>query len=252
MPRVVDGLAENYLAVMSTDPQLTRTAAAADWLSFDDSLVGAQFNHGHFGLMAYHECTVVAFQQLCAVPFARHRQFAFPRAAAEHRAKKQKQTSLLRGWHAALAPTIAATYSTRTLLLEALTTLLRALSPTVRAASAHLLSTEERATLAELIDRMITFGLRVRQVVGDDGQYTHRLEPPLADLLCADDAGGAAGARRPAAGPEALPSTIRQLLATELNREVLRRQLAARGADGGAAADGTPRPREAATPAKPQ
>jgi chromosome transmission fidelity protein 18 len=251
VPRVVDGLAENYLAVMSTDPQLTRTAAAADWLSFDDSLVGAQFNHGHFGLMAYHECTVVAFQQLCAVPFARHRQFAFPRAAAEHRAKKQKQTSLLRGWHAALAPTIAATYSTRTLLLEALTTLLRALSPTVRAASAHLLSTEERATLAELIDRMITFGLRVRQVVGDDGQYTHRLEPPLADLLCADDAGGAAGARRPAAGPEALPSTIRQLLATELNREVLRRQLAARGADGGAAADGTPRPREAATPAKP-
>ena len=145
---MVDGLAENYLAVMSTDPQLTRTAAAADWLSFDDSLVGAQFNHGHFGLMAYHECTVVAFQQLCAVPFARHRQFAFPRAAAEHRAKKQKQTSLLRGWHAALAPTIAATYSTRTLLLEALTTRLRALSPTVRAASAHLLSTEERATLA--------------------------------------------------------------------------------------------------------
>lgn len=94
---------------------------------------------------------------------------------------------------------------------------------------------------------MIAFGLRYSQTAVEDGSYAYRLEPPLTDLLpsfsyaarSASDTdppfkGVAANIDKTAAvGSDAcavashreLPAAAKQLLSTELQRELMRRHL---------------------------
>ena len=70
------------------------------------------------------------------------------------------------------------------------------------------------------------------QVQADNGQYVHRLEPPLADFLpCETDEQGEI-VPSPSA-PRELPNAVKQLLSFELGREIMRRSR--RGAGGGEA-----------------
>ena len=90
----------------------------------------------------------------------------------------------------------------------------------------HLLASEERKILHELVDRMISFGLRYLQTACEAG-YAYRLDPPLVGLLpttlrhntllpCAEDVVDA----KP---PRELPAAVRHLLGVEVQREVMRR-----------------------------
>ena len=66
----------------------------------------------------------------------------------------------------------------------------------------------------------------------DNGQYVHRLEPPLADFLpCETDEQGEI-VPSPSA-PRELPNAVKQLLSFELGREIMRRSRRGAGGDAG-------------------
>ena len=87
VPKVLEGVVENYLAISYTDPSLTRTAAAAERLSCHDAMDAAIFSKGHFGLTGYAKTTVTAVHTLCSVPALRET-IAFPRTEREMRARR--------------------------------------------------------------------------------------------------------------------------------------------------------------------
>lgn len=68
VPRVIDGVAENYLRVGYGDPMLTRTVEAAEWLSFNDLITEEQFSKGHFALMPYMDFAVLAVHEQVGIP----------------------------------------------------------------------------------------------------------------------------------------------------------------------------------------
>ena len=103
--RVLDGVAENYLSVSYTDPQLSRTADAADALSMHDVMTAATYGKGHFALARYASSTVVAVHVACSVPHLRE-QLAFPTSEREARTKRQARESMLRGWHGGLSASL--------------------------------------------------------------------------------------------------------------------------------------------------
>jgi chromosome transmission fidelity protein 18 len=253
--RVMDGVAEHYLSVPFTDPQMVHAADAAEWLSHHDLLQHTQLSKGHFALMPYEDWTAVAVQHLCSVPYM-PRPFTFPRAAAEHRAKLSQRQGQLRSWQAGLLPSVFNRYTPRTLVLDALGPLTRVLSPPLRPTAAHLLTTEERRQLGDLVELLLCFGLRYVQKQADSGQYLHVLEPPLGELLCGNEVDEHGVAVASPNAPRELPNMVKQLLAFELSREVMRRArrgsgdedaAAAAGSSGGAGAGAAP----AAKPAPP-
>lgn len=238
VPRVLEGVVENYLSISYTDPSLTRTAAAAECLSCWDAMESAMFSKGHFGLGGYAKTTVTAVHTLCAVPALRE-QLAFPRTEREMRAKRTARVGLLRSWHAGLAPAVLTQYNDRTLVCDVLSPLITILTPPIKPVALHLLASDERKQLYGLVDIMISFGLRYTQSADDEGTYAYRLDPPLATLLpplpgALPAAGGDGGAAAADGGlVRELPAVVRQLLGTELQREVMRRHHTAHSGGGG-------------------
>ena len=243
---VLEGVVENYLSVPYTDPLLNRTADAAEWLADHDTRTHTIFTKGHFGLLPYAEATVLAMHTQCNVPFL-HDKLAWPRTAREARARATKQATLLKSWQAGLAPALFNCYTASSLASEVLSPLLAVLTPSVRPAAAHLLSSDERRTITDLIDHMISHGLRFRQVQNEEGVYVHRLDPPVAELLAfSNDQGGEGLARAE------LPAVVRQMISTEMTRELLRRSHGSpEKAGGGLATGGSNTPLKARPPPVP-
>ena len=267
--RVLEGAAENYLSISYTDPSLTRTFATAESLSCYDVLQNAMYTKGHFGLMGYATTTVVAVHTLCSVPALRE-QIAFPRAEREHRQARQSNLNLLRSWQAGLAPPLYQFYSSENLLVDVLSPLLTILTPPIKPVATHLLASEERKQLAELVDKMIGFGLAYKQMSQVEGGYAYKLDPPLAELLppmIVESTGEEEDAKEETKGmwqkradggwqkrdsgekptngrelPRELPAAVRQLLGTELQRELMRRhhafQMSKDTGGGGASSSG--------------
>lgn len=73
--------------------------------------------------------------------------------------------------------------SKEVLVSEWLPFLTRVLSPTFRPANKHLMSSEEKMTMARLIDVMLDQGLLYQQYKTQEGVYRYALEPPVHDLV---------------------------------------------------------------------
>ena len=148
------------------------------------------------------------------------------------------------------------------LVVDLLSPLMTILTPPIKPGATHLLASDERALLHELIDHMLSLGLRYVQRPADEGGYAHRLEPALATLLPSATAPHAtpapssalpaspatptmartAGERLSNAEEEngaappvnsglvrELPAAVKQMLSAELQREVMRRHRAQLG-----------------------
>ena len=66
------------------DPQLTKTAEAAEWLSRHDRIQQQLYSKSQFALYPYADATVLALQHHCSVPFMTEA-LRFPQAANEAR-----------------------------------------------------------------------------------------------------------------------------------------------------------------------
>jgi chromosome transmission fidelity protein 18 len=259
--RVLEGVHENYLNVSYTDPQLLRTAEAAEALSVLDLRTQAAYSKGHFALEAYASAAVVEVHMACAVPHLREK-ISFPKAGREQQKRCEQQQAIVRGWQGGMSPALHAAYPRTALIVDVLSPLLTILTPPIKPGATHLLASDERRVLGSLVDVMLAFGLSYQQRSTDEGGYAYRLEPPLAELLpsieplhepdakpaapsvSAEEGTGAvvgtgyapgastSAASRDAAGAappvnsglrRELPAAVKQLLSVELYRETLRR-----------------------------
>ena len=259
--RVLEGVHENYLNVSYTDPQLLRTAEAAEALSVLDLRTQAAYSKGHFALEAYASAAVVEVHMACAVPHLREK-ISFPKAGREQQKRCEQQQAIVRGWQGGMSPALHAAYPRTALIVDVLSPLLTILTPPIKPGATHLLASDERRVLSSLVDVMLAFGLSYQQRSTDEGGYAYRLEPPLAELLpsveplhepdakpaapsaSAEEGTGAvvgtgyapgastSAASRDAAGAappvnsglrRELPAALKQLLSVELHRETLRR-----------------------------
>ena len=253
--RVLEGVHENYLNVSYTDPQLLRTAEAAEALSVLDLRTQAAYSKGHFALEAYASAAVVEVHMACAVPHLREK-ISFPKAEREQQKRREQKQAIVRGWHGGMSPALHAAYPRTALIVDVLSPLLTILTPPIKPGATHLLASDERRVLSSLVDVMLAFGLSYQQRSTDEGGYAYRLEPPLAELLpsaeplhepdakpaapsasAEEGTGYASGASTSAASRDAagaappvnsglrreLPAAVKQLLSVELHRETLRR-----------------------------
>jgi chromosome transmission fidelity protein 18 len=249
VPRVVDGVVENYLGVSYTDPSLTRTSAAAETLSCLDVMTEAQYSKGHFALQGYAKTSVAAVHTLCAVPALRD-QLVFPRTERDARARRASRQGILRSWQAGLQPSLSHFYQPSTLLVDVLTPLLTILTPPIKPAAMQLLASEERQTLFELVNHMIAFGLRYTQMAEEGGAYVYRLDPPLTDLLPPLPSADAESESDGKSDGRELPAAVRGLLSTEVQRELMRRHHAATADGAHASSAASPSTIASSTPAK--
>merc|ERR1719482_1037983 len=90
---------------------------------------------------------------------------------------------MARSWHVGLPPSLYQFYSSETLVVDVLSPMLGIISPPIKPAAMHLLATEDRKVLHELVDTMIALGLRYTQTATDEGVYAFRLDPPIHQLL---------------------------------------------------------------------
>merc|ERR1719482_606935 len=90
---------------------------------------------------------------------------------------------MARSWHVGLPPSLYQFYSSETLVVDVLSPLLGIISPPIKPAAIHLLATEDRKALLELVDTMIALGLRYTQTATEEGGYAFRLDPPIHQLL---------------------------------------------------------------------
>ena len=253
--RVLEGVHENYLNVSYTDPQLLRTAEAAEALSVLDLRTQAAYSKGHFALEAYASAAVVEVHMACAVPHLREK-ISFPKAEREQQKRREQKQAIVRGWHGGMSPALHAAYPRTALIVDVLSPLLTILTPPIKPGATHLLASDERRVLSSLVDVMLAFGLSYQQRSTDEGGYAYRLEPPLAELLpsaeplhepdakpaapsasAEEGTGYASGVSTSAASRDAagaappvnsglrreLPAAVKQLLSVELHRETLRR-----------------------------
>ncbi|KOO35359.1 chromosome transmission fidelity [Chrysochromulina tobinii] len=180
--RVLEGVHENYLNVSYTDPQLLRTAEAAEALSVLDLRTQAAYSKGHFALEAYASAAVVEVHMACAVPHLREK-ISFPKAGREQQKRCEQQQAIVRGWQGGMSPALHAAYPRTALIVDVLSPLLTILTPPIKPGATHLLASDERRVLSSLVDVMLAFGLSYQQRSTDEGGYAYRLEPPLAELL---------------------------------------------------------------------
>lgn len=70
---------------------------------------------------------------------------------------------MLTSWHASLIPSLFNQYTKFNLLIDVISPLLHVLAPSIRPTAARLLNSEEKKAISELVDSLITFGLRFQQ-----------------------------------------------------------------------------------------
>lgn len=82
------------------------------------------------------------------------------------------------------SPVVKRSLGRRDLVLDVAAVLVRSLRPTIRPITVALLTSEERALVAGVVNTMIAYNLAFKQVrVEGTGAYDYVLDPPLQELL---------------------------------------------------------------------
>ncbi|KAF9409813.1 hypothetical protein BGZ94_001854 [Podila epigama] len=204
---LVKGCFENYLSMTFHDTAMSKVVENGEWLSFYDQLnarVSGNFEYEVGGYIAY---TLVNF----------HRFFAGS-SFVVHKAND----SILQGMLLNLPAKVQRHVRKSNFATELLSPLLRILSPFLRPVNKQLIKAEEREVLQRLVDVMIQFQMTFVQEKTEDGQFVYRLEPSIEKL--GDFTG--IGLKNVLTNRYA----VRQLIAQEIEVEIVRRSEAAKEA----------------------
>ncbi|KAJ3385624.1 hypothetical protein HDU84_002107 [Entophlyctis sp. JEL0112] len=222
--RILQGCFENYLklpiidiAASSTKSSrsTTRIEQALEWMLFHDKLDKFILVDRDFDLLKYQPFTVVNFYRLFAG--VSKPKIEFPRGDYEAFInKKSKETIALTVMSNISLPDRVTWGSHSRIVEELVTPLMAILKPDFRAVNLNLLKDSEKRVLHNLVDVMVTFGLKFVQEKGEDGHYSFRMSPPLDDLLVGKRIGEDSQSQY-ATYP------VKQLIAKEIETESIRR-----------------------------
>lgn len=169
--RLLDGALEHHASMYAIDTNMQRAVRMGGWLSWAAALCDGQGRDGGaaagFGTgQAYASWVGRALRLECAVPRLGPRAVHFPRDAVESRQRATRMERTLALVRAGLSPSLGRALPRGALRMEAICPLLQMLVPPLRPLPLHLLTPDERASVAHLVDTMIDTGARARLSVG--------------------------------------------------------------------------------------
>ncbi|KAF9546441.1 hypothetical protein EC957_009790 [Mortierella hygrophila] len=178
--KLMQGCFENYPTMIFHDVAMNKVVENTEWLAFYDQLnfkVSANFEYEVGGYMAYALANY-------------HRYFAgsvrqkieYPRKDYESFVAHKANESILQGMALNLPAKIQRHFRKSNFATELLSPFLRILSPFLRPVNKQLIKPDEREVLKRLVDIMIQFQLTFVQEKTEDGQFLYRLEPSIEKL----------------------------------------------------------------------
>ncbi|KFH68850.1 hypothetical protein MVEG_05654 [Podila verticillata NRRL 6337] len=218
--KLMQGCFENYPTMTFHDTAMSKVVENGEWLSFYDQLntrVTANFEYEVGGYIAY---SLVNFHRFFAGSV--RQKIEYPRKDYESFVAHKANESILQGMMLNLPVKVQRYFRKTNFATELLSPLLRILSPFLRPVNKQLIKPEEREVLQRLVDVMIHFQLTFVQEKTEDGQFVYRLEPSIEKL----GDFSSIGLKNVLTNRYA----VRQLIAQEIELEIVRRAEAAKEA----------------------
>ncbi|KAF9129908.1 hypothetical protein BGW39_003643 [Mortierella sp. 14UC] len=222
--KLMQGCFENYPTMIFHDVAMSKVVEMTEWLAFYDQLnyrVSSNFEYEVGGYMAY---ALASFHRFFAGSV--RQKIEYPRKDYESFVAHKANESILQGMALNLPAKVQRHFRKSNFATELLSPFLRILSPFLRPVNKQLIKPDERAVLMRLVDIMIHFQLTFIQEKTEDGQFLYRLEPSIEKL----GDFSTIGLKNVLTNRYA----VRQLIAQEIEMELVRRTEAAKEAKMGA------------------
>ncbi|KAI8369318.1 P-loop containing nucleoside triphosphate hydrolase protein [Radiomyces spectabilis] len=226
MEKIMQGCFESYPLMKFHDVALQKFVQMSEWLNFYDHVHHRTNDKHEYGFYGYLPLPIVNFHRFFAGSVSQEHRVEYPRVDYEVFATKNQYENLISIFLAGIPPASRRFFNKDMVANELIPRLLRIVSPEVRPVNKQLIKPEEKATLARLVEVMIEFGLTFLQEKLDDGQFVYKLEPPIEQMIQYQTVNN----------KNILPNryAVRQLIAQEIETELLRRREHAKAAkDGG-------------------
>ncbi|KAF8984494.1 hypothetical protein BGZ46_007861 [Entomortierella lignicola] len=218
--KLLQGCFENFPAMIFHDVAMSKVVECMDWLAFYDKLnskITSNFEYEVGGYVAY---ALVNFHRFFAGSV--RQKIEYPRKDYESFVTHKANESILQGMTLNLPAKAQRHFRKSNFATELLSPFLRILSPYLRPVNKQLIKPDERVILERLVDIMIHFQLTFVQEKTEDGQFLYRLEPSIEKL---GDFSGI-GLKNVLTNRYA----VRQLIAQEIEMELVRRSEATKEA----------------------
>jgi len=155
--RVLQAAHENFCQLRYTDPNLTKTALAAEWLAFSDLIQGRQLE-GQYHLMEdLHLATAAAMHLLCRVEV--RPRIMLPRKDYEFRSARLSRQHILQSFMEGCSLQALWARHPAAVVLDVVSPLVHILNPRLRPINPDLYSFAEKATLRQLVGVMMACGV---------------------------------------------------------------------------------------------
>ncbi|KAH7046343.1 hypothetical protein BKA57DRAFT_466280 [Linnemannia elongata] len=178
--KLMQGCFENYPTMIFHDVAMNKVVENTEWLAFYDQLnfkVSANFEYEVGGYMAY---ALANYHRFFAGSV--RQKIEYPRKDYESFVAHKANESILQGMALNLPVKIQRHFRKSNFATELLSPFLRILSPFLRPVNKQLIKPDEREVLKRLVDIMINFQLTFVQEKTEDGQFLYRLEPSIEKL----------------------------------------------------------------------
>ncbi|KAK0526840.1 Chromosome transmission fidelity protein 18 [Tilletia horrida] len=223
--KVALGCFEHYPKLTLVDDGWARFKEAHEWLYFAGCIQDSVWKNGGgtFDLMGFLPWTFVPWHHLFAN--TKNVMPEYPRADFEHYIKRTAFSEISTSLHATLPPSLRTQFNAPAVVTELGPSLMRMLNPDLRPVNSQLVRTDERRTLAALVNIMIHMNLRFVQDRTEEGSLVLRLEPPLDAFVQYDG--------RRSKDVASSRYALRQIVVKEMETEVRRRRAGLSSEEGG-------------------
>eukprot|EP00850_Spirogloea_muscicola_P006172 SM000029S10467 [mRNA] locus=s29:313841:321290:+ [translate_table: standard] len=222
---IMAGIHENLHSTSYHDTYFAKTVQCMDWIAESDIIGQQGFSRQHGYLHSYQAAPVLAIRRMVASSNRPH--LRWPKAHFKFRSDRASRQELLILWRAKLNPAVFCSWGPACASQDLVSFLLTILSPSLRPVSLQLLSKAEKKGIDELVDTMVSLGISYQAAKAPTQSDTRALEqslilqmdPPLGNLVNYESS---------LSEHNILSSTIRQMLAHEVELERIRRDCASR------------------------
>ncbi|CBQ73206.1 related to CTF18-Chromosome Transmission Fidelity factor [Sporisorium reilianum SRZ2] len=229
--KLAQGCFEHYPTLRAADGGWKRYRQVHDWLYFGQSISTRAWSHGNYELLGFMPWTFVCWHLLFA--HVGNALPEYPRVDYENHLKTSAFNDIATQIVGVLPANVRSQFNRHSVITELGPSLMRILTPDLRPINNQLSRAEDKHAFASLVAVMTSLNIRfVQDKISDDeaaatgqtaGQLVYKLEP-LLDVFTQFE-----GKRSKEIGPSRF--AVRQLVAREMERLLLRKNAGAEGVE---------------------
>ena len=221
--KLAQGCFEHYPTLRAADGGWKRYRQVHDWLHFGQSITSRAWSHGNFELLAFMPWSFVCWHLLFA--HVGNALPEYPKVDYENHLKTSAFNEIATQIVANLPANVRSQFNRHSVITELGPALMRILTPDLRPINNQLSRAEDKQAFASLVSIMTSLNIHfVQDKISQEeaaatgqsaGQLVYKLDPPL-DIFTQFE-----GKRSKEIGPSRF--AVRQLVAREMERQLLRR-----------------------------